>query len=133
MKNVLVAVALLLLTACLGSPLRNEVLSPATASAWVNVQEDYNAGLYDGLEEGDLSESEHAALADLGDDLTAALAATTRLPLMTIPWDSQMRPWAMRGVTSAWEANELGPNGAQILYQRIAKFTEAITKLQEIN
>lgn len=126
MKKLLIVA--LLLASCAGTKARNDVMLPIAQKVWVNVQVDYEAGLADGLADGDLTEPYSLELFTLGNEMTAALELGD---VDSIPWSSVMRPWAVRGVQSAVEAGELGPNGSLILFQRIANFTAAISSLTD--
>lgn len=129
--SILLACAVLALASCVGTRARDNALLPAAQTAWPQVRVDFEAGLADGIADGDLNEASRDDLLGLADDLGEALTDGDRAALGGIPWDSQMRPWAIRGITSAVDAGELGPNGSQLLYQRVANFTAAILVLQE--
>jgi len=123
--------AVLALASCVGTRARDNGLMPIAQAVWPNVRADYDAGLADGLADGELDAQQVLDLQALADDLTAALDSGNRAALLPIPWDAEMRPWAVRGITSAVDAGELGPNGSQILYQRVANFTAVLLTLQE--
>lgn len=125
--SILLACAVMVLVSCVGPRARDNALLPAAQQAWPRVRVDFEAGLAD----GDLDPTGRDALLGYADDLGEALTDGDRAALLDIPWDSQMRPWAVRGITAALDAGELGPNGSQLLYQRVANFTAAILVLQE--
>jgi hypothetical protein len=129
--SILLACAVMVLASCVGPRARDNALLPAAQQAWPQVRVDFEAGLADGVTDGDLDPTGRDTLLGYADDLGEALTDGDRAALLDIPWDSQMRPWAVRGITAALDAGELGPNGSQLLYQRVANFTAAILVLQE--
>lgn len=131
MNRLLPLLLILALASCVGTRARDEALMPVASQIWPNVRIDYEAGLADGVADGDLNNAQRGELLALADDLGEALESGSRSELLSVPWDTQMRPWAIRGITAAVDAGELGPNGSQILYQRVANFTAVILTLQE--
>jgi len=126
--SVLLVVAL---ASCVGTRARDNALLPAARTAWPEVRVDLEAGIADGLADGDLTAERAAEVVGYADELTAALTSGDRFALKMVPWDTDMHPLVIRGITSALEAGQLGPNGAQILYQRATNFTAVILVLQE--
>lgn len=131
MKNYLSGLALLtlLLTSCVGTRARNETLLPAMELAWPGVVTDFGNGVQDGIADGDLTEEAAAGLMEMADTMGAAIEARETGVIITLPWESQMRVWAVRGIQSEVDAGRLGPNGAMILLQRVANFTAAVNVL----
>lgn len=129
-KNAACCLLLLVLTACAGNKARELTLNPVAQQVWPNVRVDFDRGVADGMAKGDLTSEGAFALRGLADDLGECLASGDRIALAGIPWGTQMQPWAVRGVTAALQAGEIGPNGANLLMQRIANFSAVMMVLQ---
>lgn len=129
MKNMICVLALVL-TSCVGARVREQSLNPIAKAIWPNVRVDFDRGLADGLFEEDLSQEVHDTLVANANALTEALDSGDSVALAAIPWADQMAPWAIRGVSVALVAGELGPNGASILLQRVTNFSQVIAVLQ---
>lgn len=121
---------LLLLPSCLTPVATEEALLPAARAAWPNVRMDYELGVNDGVADGDLTPEAADALMGLADELDAGLADGTRAALVLVPWSASMAQWVTRGIASEVDEGRLGPNGAQILYQRASNFTAVLLTLQ---
>lgn len=131
MKNIwCLIIAVLSLCSCVGNRARQDALGPIAQDIWPNVQVDFERGLADGLADGDLNEQGAAVLNNFAQALGASLQAGDRIALGGVPWATEMAPWAVRGIDTALAAGELGPNGANILRQRLSNFTEVILTLQ---
>jgi len=131
MKNVLLSLILLLgLTSCLANKVNNDTLMPMARDIWPNVRVDYSRGLDDGVVKGDLSTEQRSVLESYADRLGTALKNANVVELMSLPWDTVMRPWADRGIAAEVAAGELGINGAKILFQRVENFTNVIVTIQ---
>lgn len=128
MKNLIVGL-LLVLSSCVGTRTRNTTLLPAAQQAWPNVQVDYTNGVRDGLADGDLTDEGALTLFSLAEDLGAALQAEDIPSILSVPWESQMAQWALRGIQSEVEAGRLGPQGSVLLIQRVHNFTHALQVL----
>ena len=118
-------VTLLMLSSCIGTKARQEVLNPAAQTVWANVSVDYQLGLDDGYANGELSEAELVTFTGFGEQMTDALETGDVALLTAVPWVS-MQPWAVRGVTSEVAKGNLGANGSVLLIQRINRFTAMI-------
>jgi hypothetical protein len=129
MKNLL-CVLTLFLASCVGNKARELTLNPVAQQVWPNVRVDFDRGLADGIAKGELNETGAVALRGFADELTNDLESGDRIALAGIPWSTQMQPWAVRGVSAALAAGEIGPNGANILMQRIANFSAVMMVLQ---
>jgi len=119
----------LTLHSCLfGGRARQNVLLPATLNSWTEVRIDFDAGLEDGILDGDLLISEHTSLVQLRDRLELALADGNRGELALIPWD-QMEVWAKRGIAAQLERNEVSAGVALSLYEQLVQFRKALSEL----
>lgn len=127
----LLAVSALFLGSCIGARTRDNALLPAARVAWPEVRVDFESGLTDAAIKGDLTSEEVGSLRAMADSLGAALESGDRTALKAVPWAIALAPWATRGISSDVAAGRLGPNSAQILYQRVANFTAVILTLQE--
>lgn len=125
------ALVAVLLASCIGTRARNDALLPAVRVAWPEVRVDFDRGVADGIADGDLTEIEAITLRSEADRLDLALTAGDRVKLTNVLYDSEIRPWASRGITAALDAGDLGPNGAMLLTERLSNFSAAILVLQE--
>lgn len=129
MKRLLLGLVLVVSVSCVGTRARNTTLLPAAQQAWPNVKEDYSNGVRDGLADGDLTDDGALTLFSLAEDLGDALVAEDIPAILSIPWETEMSQWAVRGIHAEVEAGRLGVNGSQILLQRVANFTAALQVL----
>lgn len=131
MKNLLLSLVVLLsLTSCLANKVANTTLLPLARTVWPNVRVDYSIGLDDAVAKNELNADQRVVLDGYADKLDTALKNGDSIALMTIPWESIMRPYADRGIGAEVAAGKLGPNGAKILFQRVADFTDVLNALQ---
>ena len=99
---------------------------PAAMLAWPGPRTDYDAGVNDGMSEGDLMPAAGAGLFASADQLGAEDAAALR----AVPWSLVMKPWAERGVNKKLGDGVIGPTVAAELLERVANFTATIESLQ---
>jgi len=125
------ALVCVLLASCIGTRARNDALMPAVRMAWPEVRVDFDRGVADGINDGDLTEMAAIGLRSEADRLTDALASGDRVLLINVLYDTEIRPWAGRGISAALDAGEIGPNGALLLQERLGNFSAAILVLQE--
>jgi hypothetical protein len=125
------ALACVLLASCVGNRARNDALLPAVSMAWPEVRVDFDRGVADGINDGDLTEMAAIGLRSEADLLTSALESGDRFKLYNVLYTTEIQPWASRGISAALEAGEIGPNGAMLLTERLSNFTAAILVLQE--
>lgn len=125
------ALVAVLLASCIGTRARNDALLPAVRMAWPEVRVDFDRGVADGLADGDLTEMGAITLRSEADRLDLALTSGDRVMLINTLYDSEVRPWASRGIQAALDAGDIGPNGAMLLTERLANFSAAILVLQE--
>ncbi len=103
--------ALLILTACVGSRARDNVLLPRMAAAFPAIAA--NAGGSEGPRASDIRTVEQA----LSEDRFA-------LPAATASWH-RVRSAAVSGLDARAAAGELGPTVLEVLKTRVRKFDEA--------
>jgi len=137
LATVVALVALMFTTpACLGpsqdavDEVKQTAQWPAAVLAWPGTRTDYDAGVNDGLSEGDLMQPAADGLFAAADQLGDALAAEDAAALRAVPWGTVMKPWAERGVTAKLGDGVIGPTVAAELLERVANFTATITSLQ---
>lgn len=119
----------LLLASCVGNKARDEALLPIAAEVWPHVRVNYEDGLEDAVVDLELDIVTRDIWLEHANDLSAALEAGDRTALLSVPW-AAMRPWAIRGVTAAYDAGEIGPHGADLQFQRIDNFTGVMNTLR---
>lgn len=125
------ALVCVLLASCVGTRARNDALLPAARMAWPQVRVDFDRGVADGLADGDLSPAQADVARTEADALGSALSSGDRVALISVLYDSEIRPLASRGISAALGAGEIGPNGALLLMERLTNFSAAILVLQE--
>jgi len=125
------ALVCVLLASCIGTRARNDALMPAVRMAWPEVRVDFDRGVADGINDGDLTEMAAIGLRSEADRLNNAITSGDRIALINVLYDTEIRPWAGRGITAALDAGEIGPNGALLLQERLGNFSAAILVLQE--
>lgn len=123
-------VGLVLSTGCAGSRARSNALLPAASAAWSGVRVDFERGVADGVSEGDLGAVGAEDLRTLADVLETSLSEGDVISLREVPWQDKMAPWAVRGIAVELAAGEVGPNGANVLLQRVSNLTAALLVLQ---
>lgn len=125
------ALVCVLLASCIGTRARNDALLPAVRTAWPEVRVDFERGVADGINDGDLTDMEAIGLRAEADRLDVAITAGDRIKLINVLYTTEIQPWAGRGITAALDAGEIGPNGALLLQERLSNFSAAILVLQE--
>tara|TARA_R110000851_G_scaffold268071_2_gene420718 strand:+ start:42652 stop:43104 length:453 start_codon:yes stop_codon:yes gene_type:complete len=135
--SIVALVALMFTTpACLGpsqdavDTVVQEAQWPAAELAWPGVRGDFEAGVNDGVSEGDLMPNAGDGLKATADTLAEAIEAEDPAALRAVPWSLVMKPWAERGVNVKLGDGVIGPTVAQELLERVDNFTAVIDSLQ---
>ena len=129
MRNlILVAVlAVSALASCMaGADARNNILTPAIATAWDGVRTDVERGIADAVEDGDVADP--MELLALVDELDTSISDET-VPIRAARW-SLLRPFAERGIQDYVDDGVLGSDAIEFLEARLEQFDRAMLAMQ---
>lgn len=133
MSKLMTSAALALcLAACLSVRAKPAALFPAAVLAWPAVEADYERGMQDGLQDGDLSLAVFGQLDAEGVALEAALTTRSVEGVRAAPWASEMRAWAARGIQDKLDDGEIGFGVAASLSEQLENFSAVIARIQGI-
>ena len=126
---IIIAIALfIMLPACVGTHVRDEVLIPAVQMSWINVKKDIQRGLEDALSKEEITPDDSVfAIFEMMDD---AIDAGIRQDIMAVPF-SVLEPYANKGIQAKIDAGELTPQTAEFLYERLENFKYALNTLMK--
>jgi len=94
-----------------------------------SLEETFERGVRDGLEDGVLDVQSAEVLRTDSKDLDLALSKESREDLASVPWED-MSTWVQRGIVDMAEDHELGAGPRVSLEEELAKFTKTINKLK---
>lgn len=122
-------------SSCIGRKVDDLALFKPAAAAWSGgeedpngIKQDFERGLADGVEDGELAPDSAAILRMEGEGLGVALDNQDRAALRGIPWPT-MREWAARGIEDKAQDGEIGPQVADILHGRLDDFSNVLQRI----
>lgn len=120
-------------TGCAGKVARDEVLMPAVRLAAPSVESDFDRGLADAVEDGDLTQPEADDISAQVEPLFQAIRDDDRqqVALHFQDWFTA-RPFAERGIQDRLDDGEISFGVAQSMQERLAQMEEALQKLSEL-
>ena len=126
LRNVMIALAMVLMTACAAQQAREQVLLPAMEQAWVGVKADIEAGI-DILELQNQKDGAARARADLAEfDDVFKTGDIERLPKTKWP---QLANLANQGIAMRVVLGEIGAGVAKSKVERLRLFHNAIVEV----
>ena len=133
MKALLLALAcaafLPLSSSCIGRKVDDLALFSPAALTWPAVEQDFERGLADGVEDGDLVADSAAILRMEGHALEEALDNRDRDALRGVPWPA-MEEWASRGIQDKLSDGEIGEGVAMSLRGQLQDFSTTLNRLR---
>jgi len=126
---ILIAITLFLLVpACVGTKIRDDVLIPAIQEAWINVKADIEVGLADAVSKGEITpESTVFTVLEMMDK---AVASGVRRDIRVVPFNL-IEPYAYQGIQAKIDAGELTIGTAAFLEERIKAFSDSLKNLMK--
>lgn len=127
--KLLLSLCLVSALSCVAPRVDPLALFGAAEATWPAVEQDYERGIQDAIDDLELSAQSSVVLHQDADRLETALAEKDRGILLAVPWDA-MAPWASRGIEDKLEDGDIGPGVAVSLREQLVNFTATIHRLQ---